>query len=120
MSLHCDALIVNCIDFRLVPSIRRFTDTELAGKTFDEVGYAGATKDWDAIMEEIDISERLHGPKQLVLINHEDCGAYGAEGTPERHAADLRRAREAVLAKYPDVRVDLYYLHLDGTFQPVG
>jgi hypothetical protein len=120
MSLRCDALIVNCIDFRLVHYIRDFTDNQLAGKTFDEVGYAGSTKDWDTVMEEIDISERLHGPKQLVLINHEDCGAYGAEGTPERQAADLRRARAAVLAKYPDVRVDLYYLHLDGIFEPVA
>jgi hypothetical protein len=119
MPLHCDALIVNCIDFRLVRYIRNFTDTQLAGKTFDEVGFVGATKDWDTIMEEIAISERLHGPKQLVLINHEDCGAYGAEGTPARHAADLRRARVAVLARYPDLRVDLYYLHLDGTFEPV-
>ncbi len=120
MSLHCDALIVSCIDFRFIHFIRDFTDTVLAGMTFDEVGYAGATKDWDVVMEEVDISERLHGPRQLVLINHEDCGAYGEDGTPERHASDLRRARDAVLAKYPDIRVDLYYLHLDGRFEPVA
>jgi hypothetical protein len=117
--MSCDALIVHCIDFRFVHFIREFTDRELEGKTYDEVGYAGATKDWRTVMEEVDISERLHGPKRLVLINHEDCGAYGPDGTPEKHAADLRGAREAVLAKYPDVRVDLYYLHLDGTFESI-
>ena len=119
MTLHCDALIVKCIDFRLTQFIRGFTDARLADKTFDEVSYAGATKDWDAIMRELDISERLHGPRQVVLINHEDCGAYGADGTRERHAADLRRARASIQARYPAVQVDLYYLHLDGTFEQV-
>jgi hypothetical protein len=120
MELTCDALVVRCIDFRFIHYIRSFTDRELAGKTYDVVGYAGAAKDWSQVMKEVEISERLHGPKQLVLINHEDCGAYGTDGTPERHAADLRKAREAVLAEFPDVQVDLYYLHLDGTFEPVA
>ena len=119
MSLSCDALVVRCIDFRFIHFIREFTDTALAGKTFDVIGYAGATRDWDEVAREIETSERLHGPKQVVLINHEDCGAYGAEGTPERHAADLRRAAEMIRAQYPDIRVDLYYLRLDGTFEPV-
>lgn len=116
----CDALIVRCIDFRFIHYIRDFTDTELAGKTYDIIGYAGSTKEWDKVMEEVDISERLHEFKQLVLINHEDCGAYGDEDTPEHHAADLRRAREVVLAKYPQLQVDMYYLHLDGTFERVS
>ena len=119
MQLTCDALVVRCIDFRFIQYIRHFTDTQLAGKTYDIVGYGGATKEWDAVMKEVDISEGLHEFKQLVLINHEDCGAYGDEGTPERHAADLRKARDVVLSKYPQLQVDLYYLHLDGTFEPV-
>jgi hypothetical protein len=119
MTLVCDAIVVRCIDFRFIHYIRNFTDTELAGKTYDVIGLAGATKDWPEVIKEVDISERLHGPRQLVLINHEDCGAYGADGTPERHTADLRQARDAVRAKYPDLQVDLYYLHLDGTFEAV-
>ena len=120
MKPTCDALVVRCIDFRFIQFIRHFTDTELAGKTYDIIGYAGATKDWDAVMQEVDISERLHEFKHLVLINHEDCGAYGADGTRERHAADLHKARDTVLAKYPALQIDLYYLHLDGTFEPVA
>ena len=120
MHLRCDALIVRCIDFRFNQYIWRFTETQLAGKTYDLVGYAGATKDWDVVLKEVDISERLHEFKLLVLINHEDCGAYDDEGTPERHATDLRKARDAILAKYPQLQVDLYDLHLDGTFEPVA
>ena len=120
MDHTCDALVVGCIDFRFIQYIQDFLDTELAGKTFDVVGYPGATKDWDAVVRAIEVSERLHHPRQLLLINHEDCGAYGVEGTPWRHEADLHKARKAVLSKYPDVQVDLYYLHLDGTFEPVA
>lgn len=115
----CDALVVHCIDFRFIKYLRHFTDTQMAGELFDEVGHGGATKEWDVVMKEVEISEGLHAFKHLVLINHEDCGAYGIESTPERHAADLRRVRAKVLAEYPQLRVDLYYLHLDGTFEPV-
>ncbi|PJE76037.1 hypothetical protein COV04_01690 [Candidatus Uhrbacteria bacterium CG10_big_fil_rev_8_21_14_0_10_48_11] len=29
------------------------------------------------LLEDISISLRLHTPKEIVLINHGDCGAYG-------------------------------------------
>ena len=120
MSHVCDAMVVACIDFRFQKFIREWTDKELAGKSFDMVGFAGSTKDLDTVMNQIDISVRLHEIKKLVLIHHEECGAYGVESTPERHEADLKKAREAVLAKFPDLQVDLYYLKLDGTFESIG
>jgi carbonic anhydrase len=121
MSAHtCDAMVVCCIDFRFQKFIRDWTDKELAGKTFDMVGFAGSTKDLETVMKQLDISVRLHQIKQLILIHHEECGAYGAESTPERHSLDLKKAHRAVLAKYPDLQVDLYYLHLDGTFERIA
>lgn len=119
MSHTCDALVVCCIDFRFQKFIRNWTDSELPGKTFDLVGYAGSTKELDTVMKQIDISVKLHDVKTIVLIHHEECGAYGAESTPERHAGDLHTAQDAVLAQYPDVDVQTYYLHLDGTFEKV-
>lgn len=119
MAHICDAMVVACIDFRFQKFIRDWTDKELAGKKFDYVGFAGSTKSLDTILAQIDISVRLHQIKQLVLIHHEECGAYGAESTPERHAEDLKKAREAVVAKYPTLSVDLYYLHLDGNFEKI-
>ena len=120
MSLHtCDGLVVCCIDFRFQKYIRDWTDKNLAGKTFDLVGYAGATKELDAVMKQVDISVNLHHINQIVLIHHEECGAYGMESTPERHAQDLKKAKLEINVKYPEVRVDLYYLHLDGRFETI-
>lgn len=120
MSTHiCDALIVSCIDFRFQKYIRNWLDKNLADKTFDYVGYAGGSKDIDAIMKQLDISVRLHSITDVVLMNHEECGAYGAESTPENHARDLKKAKQIILGKYPHLHVSSYYLHLDGTFEEV-
>lgn len=119
MAHTCDALVVSCIDFRFQKYIRNWTDTNLVNKTFDYVGFAGGVKNLETILEQLAISVRLHDIKQVVLMNHEECGAYGAESTPERHATDLKKAKETILAKYPNLNVNTYYLHLDGTFEEI-
>lgn len=120
MSNHfCDAIVVCCIDFRFQKHIRNWTDENLKGKTFDLVGLAGSTKDFDAVLEQIDISVSLHHTKEAILIHHEECGAYGAESTLQRHTQDLHKAREIILSKYTELKILLYYLHLNGTFEEI-
>jgi carbonic anhydrase len=120
MATHtCDALIVSCIDFRFQKYIRDWTDKNLPDKTFDVIAYAGSTKELETVLKQIELSIKLHDVKQIVLMHHEECGAYGAESTPERHARDLKKARQAILATHPQIQFHLYYLHLDGTFEKV-
>lgn len=116
MKHTCDALVVCCIDFRFQKYIRSWLDKNLAGQTFDLIGYAGSTKDLKTILKQIDISVKLHKIKKIVLIHHENCGAYGEKSTQERHSQDLIKARKAVLAKYPGLNIKLYYLKLNGNF----
>lgn len=120
MAHICDALVVSCIDFRFQKFIRNWLDKNLADKTFDYVGFAGGSKDIDTIMKQLDISVRLHDIKQVVLMNHEECGAYGESSTPENHARDLKKAKKIIIAKYPKLLVDLYYLHLNGDFEKIS
>lgn len=120
MAHKCDAIIVVCIDFRFQRYIRDWTDKNLKGKTFDLVGFAGSTKDLETVMKQIDISVRLHHIKEAVLIHHEECGAYGAKSTPEKHAKDLRKAKMEILSRYPHLKVELYYLRLNGKFEKVA
>jgi len=118
MAIHtCDALVVTCIDFRFQKYIRDWTDSNLSGKTFDLVGFAGATKELETVLKQIEISVRLHHIKDIILIHHEECGAYGDQSTPENHKKDLEKAKAAIGEKYPDIHVRLFYLHLDGTFE---
>lgn len=118
MSIHkADTLIVSCIDFRFQKYIRKWLDKDFENKTFDYVGFAGASKDLKTIMMQLDISVRLHHIKHVVLIHHEDCGAYGKLGTKTRHIKDLRKAKTVINALYPDLEIGFYYLHLDGKFE---
>lgn len=116
----CDALIVSCIDFRFQKHIRNWLDENFGDKTFDYVGYAGGTKDLETVMKQVDISVKLHNIKHIVLMNHENCGAYGDESTPEKHAEDLLKAKNSIAKKYPKLRVDLFYILLDGRFNEIN
>ncbi len=119
MNHTCDALIVSCIDFRFQKHIRKWLDENFGDKTFDYVGYAGGTKNLEEIMKQLDISVKLHNIHHVVLMHHENCGAYGDESTPERHAADLLKAKKMISEKYPKLKVDLFYILLDGKFNEV-
>lgn len=118
----CEAAVVECIDYRLRNHIDKWLNDEFKekGKEFDLISHAGSTKDLDAVSNQIDISAKLHHIHQLVLIHHEDCGAYGNESTPEKHAEDLLKAKSVILQKHPEFQVNLYYLKLDGTFTEVA
>lgn len=120
MSIHvCDALVVTCMDFRIQKYIEKWLDKTMIKKTFDLVDYAGSTKDLNIIIKQLDISVNLHRIQQVILIHHEDCGAYGKESTHDRHVADLHKARTVIVALYPGLKIDLYYLHLDGKFEAI-
>ncbi len=119
MAHHCAAVAVTCMDFRFQGFFEKWLNDTLGPRNYDRVSYAGGVKDWEAVFPQIEISRRLHGVSKVILVNHEDCGAYGAEGTPQRHADDLRAARAKVHAAFPDLEVELYYVTLDGRFERV-
>jgi hypothetical protein len=56
----------------------------------------------------------------VVLINHEDCRAYGRDGTYKRHKHDLMDAEYKIEALFSDLEVETFYLHLDGTFELIS
>lgn len=113
----CQSIVITCMDFRFQKYIEQWLAGNVGEKQYDRVAWAGGVFDLDGIMKQIDISTRLHHIKNVVLINHEDCGAYGQAGTKERHRADLRKAKKKVLSVHPDLAVDLCYVYLDGTFE---
>ncbi len=117
MNHHTEGIIVHCIDFRFQKIINKWISKHIRPKIFDRVALAGAVKNLRHILDQIDISVRLHHVKKVILINHEDCGAYGESGTLQKHIQDLKAARKAIREKYPDLEIETYYLHLDGAFE---
>jgi carbonic anhydrase len=117
---HCDTAVVTCIDFRFQPFINQWVGENFEPRTYDRISWAGGIKDQEGILKQLEISHRLHHINQVVLINHEDCGAYGEEGSPERHTHDLKEIMEKVKELHPELNINLYYLHLDGTFEKIS
>lgn len=120
MDHKAEAIVVTCIDYRLQEAINNWLSEKFPPKTFDRVALGGGVKNLDVIIGQIDIAVRLHRIKKVVLINHEDCGAYGEAGTPHKHTQDLKAAKAKIKESYPNLEVETYYLLLDGKFNPVA
>ena len=123
---YCQALVITCIDFRFQEYIDRWINENFQPGSFDRVALAGGVKNLGLILEQIRTSSRLHNISRAILINHEDCGAYGAENILDqaaevkRHTEDLKTAAERIKTDLPNLSVDTYYLHLNGTFEKVA
>ena len=112
-----DAVIVHCIDFRFQKYLDAWIIEHFGHCNYDRVSLAGGVFDFDYILKQISISEQLHDINQIVLVNHEDCGAYGAEGNYARHKSDLEEAKRKLDALFPALEVVIYYLRLNGEFE---
>lgn len=112
----CDSILISCIDFRLQKYIETFANKKLGVKNYDHVSLAGGVFDFYTVLKQVEISNRLHSIKNVVLVNHEDCGAYGREGSFKRHKTDLMEAERKIEALFPHLDVAIYYLKLNGEF----
>lgn len=116
----CDALVITCIDFRIQRTINKWLKAYVKDYVYDRVALAGGVYDLYAILKQLDISHRLHNIHKVILVNHEDCGAYGKEGSFERHKRDLEIAAEVIEKLYSLIDVETYFVGLDGTVREVS
>src|SRR3990167_6831918 len=106
MSHLADAIVITCIDFRFQQYIDDWLKQNFKKYMFDRVALAGGVFDFYSILRQVEISQRLHQTKKVILVNHQDCGAYGKEGTFKRHRDDLTEAERKLEALYPDIDVE--------------
>ena len=116
------ALAVSCIDGRFIVRTVEWLQRE-AGEAFDfrtEVGASKAIIDSPDNRERffavIETSIRLHDIKEVWLIDHIDCGAYGGSGKfgsaeEERafHIKKLREAAKVICNRFSELKVQLAY-----------
>jgi len=117
--LHCDGLVVHCMDYRLQKFLGPWVMARFGPDNFDIVSLAGGVHDYEIVLKYVELGVKAHSIKQVVLINHEDCRAYGRDGTLKRHRADLLEAEHKIGALFAGLAVETFYLHLDGTFEPI-
>lgn len=122
----CEAVILSCIDFRFWKETVEFVSQELGIKNFDFPSLPGSAKAInegkknDLAFSCISVPVELHHAQKIVIINHEDCGAYGGsakfngdeKSEQEFHEQELKKAKEKILEKYSDREIILIYAKL--------
>ena len=120
---RCKALVLHCMDYRFQSEFRRFLseDLDLDGRC-DALTVGGScislARPSDApgkeyILHQIGLSASLHGIREVILINHQDCGAYlpfeDAMSERVQHETDLQKARQVIQSVHPDLEVRLFF-----------
>jgi hypothetical protein len=101
--IHCDALVVHCMDYRLQKFIQPWITVRFGYDNFDIISLAGGVYDYEMVLKYVR-SRTNHSIETVCLINHEDCRAYGREGTFKRHKHDLQDAQIKIKALFPKLK----------------
>ncbi|WP_114858835.1 carbonic anhydrase [Azospirillum brasilense] len=134
-----DALLLSCMDYRLIDDIGRYMDGRGLTNRYDHVILAGASlgaltdrkKAWgEAFWDHVAVAKQLHGIRRVMVMDHRDCGAYrvflGTDlvADPEKetaaHAEQLRALGAAIKARHPDLEVELLLMALDGSVETIA
>jgi hypothetical protein len=127
MSHKAQAVVQTCIDFRFRQALNDFLENELSlyqidiksdGGGVKKIVEEGPVREW--IFANYQIAFDLHGVDRVILINHQDCGAYGGskahenlEKELESHELQLRHAVSIVRAKFPEKEIEAYLALID-------
>ncbi len=131
-----EALLLSCMDYRLVDDIVRYMDGRGLTNNYDHVVLAGASLgavseklNWGkTFWDHLEVAIKLHHIKKVIVLDHKDCGAYRVvferdfKGADEDaiHAEQLGTLKAAIQAKHPQLAVELLVMDLDGKVSPVA
>lgn len=129
MATHtCKGVVLHCIDFRFRKRLEEFLHERFLNEDYDLIVVAGSVKSLAGeregsgfLTEQFDISLRLHAPSIIVLVQHEDCGAYrGSAAFADFEAElnfqkeELRKAAAFLKERFPEITVERYFIRLSG------
>ncbi len=122
-----EAVVVACIDFRFWQETADFVKKELGVQFFDLSTLPGAAKainesksNEEVAIQCVKIPCELHHSQKIIIINHEDCGAYGGsekfkgdqEAEMQFHIKELKKAQSILSQKFPQTEIILAYAKL--------
>jgi hypothetical protein len=134
-----DALLLSCMDYRLVDDITRYMDGRGMANKYDHIILAGASLGavtskfpaWNqTFWEHLDVAIKLHHIHKVFVMDHRDCGAYrvvfnydyAQDRSAERkiHAETLHALRAAIQQRHEEIKeVELLLMGLDGKVEQV-
>ena len=135
--LRAEALLCPCMDFRFVGFYPRFMERLGLSGGYDQIGLAGSSLVFcgisgegseAAIRDQVKAARNLHRVRKVILVDHDECGAYGLllgdelkRGVPEKdlHRTYLMKATDCIQLAFPDLAVRMFYVTVNGTFEEI-
>lgn len=136
---QADALLLSCMDYRLLDEIVAYMNGRGMRDKYDHVILAGAglgaltdkRPDWGAAFwQHVDVAKQLHHIHKLIVMDHRDCGAYreflgvdygkDPKAETEIHTKYLRAFAVAAKERHPELEVELLLMSLDGKVEEVA
>ncbi|HYH18362.1 MAG TPA: carbonic anhydrase [Azospirillum sp.] len=136
---NIEALLLSCMDYRLVDDVVRYMDGRGLNNNYDHVILAGAglgaltekEPAWgETFFKHVEVAKALHGIKKVIVMDHRDCGAYRVflnqdlKGDPAEetavHAEILGKLGTMIRQKHPDLGVELLLTALDGSVEKIA
>jgi carbonic anhydrase len=134
-----DALLLSCMDYRLVDDITRYMDGRGMADKYDHIILAGASLGavtskfpaWNqTFWEHLDVAIKLHHIHKVFVMDHRDCGAYrvvfnydyAQDRAAERkiHAETLHALRAAIQQRHEAIKeIELLLMGVDGKVETV-
>ena len=127
MGHTCNNIFIRCMDYRFQDEMDGWAKAQGLENDYDLVVLAGAQKsilDYDTSatdMKQVELSKKLHESNTVILMAHQDCGAYGGsaafenwEQEREKYIADLNAAEEKIVDRFPGTKFRKLILTFDG------
>lgn len=133
-----DALLLTCMDYRLLDDTARYMNERGLRGRYDQVILAGASLGavtskypaWnETFWQHLDLAIQLHGVHQVIVMDHRDCGAYrlilgedlSTDAAREKavHAKYLDELRRQIRARHADLQVELLLINLKGAVEKI-
>ncbi len=131
---QAEALVLSCMDYRLMPAIAAYLEAEGLAGNYDHVVIAGGAlgvavsenEAWqETFWQHLALAQQLHGIRRVILMDHRDCGACkilvgpDCAKDPDIEVASHMRAMEAladeIRTRAPELSVEVLFMDLDGS-----
>ncbi|HBN21725.1 MAG TPA: hypothetical protein DD412_00610 [Holosporales bacterium] len=131
LKLQCDVLILSCIDYRFPHLICDYLDARGLIGNYDIFTLPGASlgaccpeyPHWNETFEEVvTLAMGLHSIKKIIILNHEECGAFQKlRGVPKKKSDEIMMHKNQVAItqawlekKFPQLDYEFLYINLSG------
>lgn len=135
---QAEALLLSCMDYRLIDATGRYMAERGLKNKYDHVVLAGASlgavtekyPEWNkTFWDHLTLALELHKVHEVIVLDHRDCGAYklilgedfakDPARETEVHAVQLKRLGELIKERHRELKVELLLMSLAGKVEHV-